>query len=168
MNATTARLALRATRTLALTIVLGATAPVSRASAQSAEKDVVTVIERFFAGMLARDTAMMRTTFDPAARLLGVETPRGGQPTVTAMPLDQFLAGIARMQGEGANEQIYSPEVRVDGDLATVWTFYTLHVGERFVHCGIDAFQLLRVNGEWKIVSVGDTRRTEGCEVGKS
>lgn len=167
MNAMTARLAARATRTLALTILLAAAAPATQASAQTSETDVVAVIETFFAGMLARDTAMMRTTFDPAARLLGVATPRGGQPTVTATSMDEFLAGVGRMQGEGANERIFEPEVRIDGDLAQVWTFYTLHVGERFIHCGVDAFQLLRVNGAWKIVSVADTRRTENCEVPK-
>jgi hypothetical protein len=165
VNGTTARLAAHATRALSLTLVLAGAAPTSRASAQSAEKDVVGVIETFFAGMLARDTAMMRTTFDPAARLLGIATPRGEQPTVTATSMDSFLAGVARMQGEGANERIYQPEVRIDGDLAQVWTFYTLHVGERFIHCGIDAFQLLRVGETWKIVSVADTRRTERCEV---
>jgi hypothetical protein len=165
VNGSTARLAARAWRTLALTVLLGAVAPAARASAQTDEKDVVAVVERFFAGMLARDTAMMRTTFDPAARLLGIVTPRGGQPTVQVTTMDQFLAGISRMQGEGANERIHRPEVRIDQDLASVWTFYTLHVGERFIHCGIDSFQLLRVGGEWKIVSVADTRRTEGCEV---
>jgi hypothetical protein len=167
LNRTTARLAARCTRTFALTLLLAAAAPAARASAQTAEKDVVAVIEQFFAGMLARDTAMMRSTFDPAARLLGITTPRGGQPTVRAITMDQFLAGVAQMQGEGANERIYEPEVRIDQDLATVWTYYTLHVGERFSHCGIDAFQLLRLGGAWKIVSVADTRRTEGCEQGK-
>ena len=167
MNGSAARLAAHATRTLTLTVLLAAAAPATRASAQTAEQDVVAVIEKFFAGMLARDTAMMRSTFDPAARLLGIATPPGGQPTVRATTMDQFLASVANMQGEGADERIHQPEVRIDQDLATVWTFYTLHVGERFLHCGIDSFQLLRIAGEWKIVSVADTRRTENCEVPK-
>jgi hypothetical protein len=80
--------------------------------------------------------------------------------------MDDFLANVARGTGEGANERIYAPEVRIDGNLATVWTFYTLHVGERFSHCGIDAFQLLKLPAGWKIVAVADTRRTTGCDVG--
>lgn len=150
--------------TIALASLLGA-AP-GGASAQSAEeKEVVAVVETFFAGMLARDTALMRTTFDPVAVLFGVATPQGGEPAVRVTPMGQFLAGVARGTGEGANERIHAPEVRIDGDLATVWTFYTLHVGERFLHCGIDAFQLLRLPAGWKIVAVADTRRTENCEV---
>jgi len=164
---TTPRLAAQTTRTLALTILMAAAAPAGRVAAQTAEKDVVAVVQTFFDGMLARDTAMMRTTFDPSARLLAIATPQGGRPGVRVITMDQFLASVAGMQGEGANERIYQPEVRIDQDLATVWTFYTLHVGERFIHCGIDAFQLLRLDGEWKIVSVADTRRTEGCEAPK-
>jgi hypothetical protein len=62
------------------------------------------------------------------------------------------------------DEKVFTPIVQIDGDLASVWTFYTLHIGEQFSHCGIDAFMLLRVAGQWKIVSLADTRRQENCE----
>ncbi len=127
-------------------------------------KAVVAVVERFFQGMLQRDTALMRSTVDPSARLMA-STTRDGHTTISALPMDRFIASTASRQGEGANEQIHAPEVHVDGDLAQVWTFYTLHVGERFIHCGTDAFQLMRTETGWKIVNVADTRRTTNCEV---
>jgi hypothetical protein len=134
----------------------------SRAEAQSAdERAVVQVVERLFQGMLARDTAMMRSTMSPAAQMLGRS--QDGQ-TLRWGSVDSFLQAIGRMQGEGANERIYAPQVHIDGDLASVWTFYTLHVGERFSHCGYDSFQLWRTGEGWKIVSIADTRRTENCD----
>ena len=133
------------------------------AHAQDAEREVVAVVERLFQGMLARDTAMLRSTFDASARLYSFGM-RDGQAVINGSPADVFIASIGRGQGEGANERIYSPEVRIDGNLATVWTFYTLHVGERFIHCGVDAFQLYGTPAGWKIVSVADTRRTENCD----
>lgn len=131
------------------------------ARAQSAEAEVVAVVERLFDGMRARDTTLMRSTFDASARLYGLT--RDGEIRVT--PIDAFLGSIA--SGDTSvvlDEKIYAPEVRIDGNLASVWTFYTLHVGERFSHCGIDALILYRGNNGWKIVSLGDTRRTEGCD----
>ena len=125
------------------------------------EREVVAVVERLFEGMLARDTAMMRSTMSPAAQMLGRS--QDGQ-TLRWGSVDAFLQAIGRMQGEGANERIYAPQVHIDGDLASVWTFYTLHVGERFSHCGYDSFQLWRTSEGWKIVSIADTRRTENCE----
>jgi hypothetical protein len=106
------------------------------------------------------DTAKMRSTFAPAAQLLGVS--RDGQ-TLRWAGVDGFIQSVGS-RGGGANERIHAPEVRIDGNLATVWTFYTLHVGDRFSHCGYDSFQLYRQAEGWKIVSIADTRRTENCD----
>jgi hypothetical protein len=125
-----------------------------------AEREVVSVIETFFEGMLEKDAAKLRSTVSPNATLWGVDN-RGA---VSAMPIEQFITGVTTREGEGANERIFSPRVEMDGGTAHVWTFYTLHVGERFIHCGYDSFQMLRTGEGWKIVSVADTRRTENCE----
>jgi hypothetical protein len=61
------------------------------------------------------------------------------------------------------DEVLHDVEVRVDGPLATVWTYYDFFAGGEFSHCGYDAMQLLKVRGDWKIVALADTRRTEGC-----
>jgi hypothetical protein len=49
----------------------------------------------------------------------------------------------------------------VDGPLATAWMDYTFHVGERFSHCGVNAFQLFRSDDGWQIIQIADTRRSE-------
>ena len=59
--------------------------------------------------------------------------------------------------------RIWDPEVRIDGDLAQVWAYYTFHRNGAFSHCGVDAFMLLKVGGEWKITQLADSRRTTGC-----
>jgi hypothetical protein len=129
----------------------------------AAEKEVVAVVEKTFTAMLARDTTAMKALFDPNARLVSGVT-RDGVTTVSYTPMADFIAGVGRGTGPGANERIYAPEVRIDGNLASVWTFFTLHVGERFIHCGVDAFHLIRGEQGWKIVGVADTRRTENCD----
>jgi hypothetical protein len=47
---------------------------------------------------------------------------------------------------------------------------YSFFAGPRFSHCGIDAFQLFRGPGGWKIFQLTDTRRRTGCpgETGSS
>jgi len=132
----------------------------AEASAQNAEVDVVAVVERLFEGMRMRDTTMMRSVFDPSARLYGVT--RDG--AVRASVPDDFIRSVGSREGPMLDEKVFAPHVQIDGDLASVWTFYTLHIGDQFSHCGIDAFMLLRVAGQWKIVSLADTRRQENCE----
>jgi len=53
--------------------------------------------------------------------------------------------------------------LRIDGDVAQVWAYYTFHRNQQFSHCGVDAFMLLKVGTEWKITQLADSRRTEGC-----
>jgi hypothetical protein len=141
--------------------LIGTAAPAAAQAA--AEKDVVAVVEKTFTAMLARDTAGMKALFDPNARLVSGVT-RDGVTTVSYTSMNDFIAGVGRGTGPGANERIYAPEVRIDGNLAAVWTFYTLHVGDRFIHCGVDAFHLIRGDKGWKIVAIADTRRTENCD----
>ena len=46
---------------------------------------------------------------------------------------------------------------------AVVTVDYSFYAGERFSHCGIDAFQLFKSADGWKIFQLTDTRRTTGC-----
>lgn len=131
------------------------------ARAQDAEREqVIAVVERLFEGMRTRDTTMMRSTFAPGAHLYGVAQ----DGTLRAMSPDGFIASIGGRQGAPVDERVFAPQVRIDGNLATVWTFYTLHVGEEFSHCGVDAFLMYRMADGWKIAALGDTRRRENCE----
>jgi hypothetical protein len=101
--------------------------------------------------------------FAPNAQLLGLAQ-REGTTSVRALPAAQFVSSIAGAPAGDLIERVYDPQVMVDGNLAAYWAFYTFHVGERFSHCGVDSIQLFKFPEGWKIVSVADTRRQEGCE----
>jgi len=153
------------TRLLPLFAALAlAATPVRPLHAQTAdEKAVLEVVQRLFDGMRANDSAMVRSAFHPEARLITRAT-REGRVVVNVVGIDAFVRSVAGA-GRPLDERIYDPEVRVDGDFAQVWTYYTFHLGETFSHCGVDGFQLVRTEEGWKIVSIGDTRRKEGCEI---
>ena len=87
---------------------------------------------------------------------------RGGVSRVQVLPVSGFIEALGGAT-ETWNERMYSPEVRIDGPLATVWTEYDFHLGTQFSHCGVDAFQLLKTSAGWKVVALSDTARREGC-----
>lgn len=130
-------------------------------SAQGAdEQAVLDVVTRLFDGMRTRDTTAMRAAFAPGAKMWGIS--RTGE--IQGESIDGWITSIARIPaGQDADEVLHDPEVRIDGAIATVWTYYDLFIGERFLHCGYDSFQLVKAQEAWKIVSVTDTRRQEGC-----
>jgi hypothetical protein len=147
---------------VALALVVSATT--TRAQSSDAEKaKIVATVQKVFDAMRTRDTSLLTQAFDSSARLVGVNT-RGAAPTVSLTAPAQFGAAIAKAPaGDVWNERIFDPEVRVDGDLAQVWAYYTFHRNATFTHCGIDAFMLRKVGENWKITQLADSRRTQGC-----
>ena len=117
---------------------------------------------RLCSGAPETDTALLSQAFDSTARLVGVSN--RGTPSVSLTAASQFGAAIARAPaGDVWNERIYDPEVRIDGNVAQVWAYYTFHRNTTFNHCGVDAFMLVKVGTTWKITQLADSRRTEGC-----
>jgi|SRR5689334_3760232 putative lumazine-binding protein len=139
-------------------------APSMSLHAQDAERTaVLATVQKVFTAMRTRDTALLRQAFDTSARLAGVST-RNGPATVRLTVPAAFGNAIASAPaGDVWNERIWDPEVRIDGDVAQVWAYYTFHRNNTFSHCGVDAFMLLKVGSEWKITQLADSRRTTGC-----
>lgn len=134
------------------------------ARAQASDRAaILATVQHVFDAMRTRDTTLLHQAFDSTARLVGVSN-RGGSLSVSLTSASQFGAAITRAAaGDVWNERIYEPEVRVDGDVAQVWAYYTFHRNKVFTHCGVDAFMLLKVGDAWKITQLADSRRTEGC-----
>ena len=150
---------------IVLSLVLPAASAADPAAAQqqSDEQAVIAVVQKLFDGMRARDTVMMKSTFAPGAQLLGLAQ-RDGSESMRVTPATQFVSGITGAGPGEFIERVYEPEVKIDGNLATYWAFYTFSVGDRLSHCGYDAALLFKFADGWKIATIADTRRQEGCE----
>lgn len=135
-------------------------------AASPEEAEVLAVLDRLFHGMRMRDASILEEVFHPEARML-VAPPGGAAPVpVPVRSTESFIASVGASM-EPLHEPYFNPEVRIDGHLATVWTFYHIYRGETFVHCGYDSFDLVRTPDGWKLVFLAYTTRTEGCEGGR-
>jgi uncharacterized protein (TIGR02246 family) len=146
---------------LLLTLPFIAAAP---AAAQTDDEAAVrAVITRLFDGMRAGNGAVFAELFTPDARLQTAAMRRDGTPVLASMPVDSFAAMVSQPRDFVLDERIDAWDVRVDGPLAVVTVDYSFYAGERFSHCGIDAFQLFKAADGWRIFQLTDTRRTTGC-----
>jgi hypothetical protein len=155
------RLSLRLTVTVSVIVLASAARAQTTVAVPDEREAVLAVVQRLWDGMKTRDTALVRSVFDPSASLTRIST-RGGDARVHVTPVSAFIEALGKAT-EAWNERTYAPEVRIDGPLATVWTEYDFHLGTQFSHCGVDAFQLLKTSAGWKIVALSDTARREGC-----
>jgi len=131
----------------------------------AAEKDaVLQPVTQLFDAMRQHDSAAARTAFAPGGRLVSV-TDRNGEVKMETISPDDFARAVGRGAGGPPwDERIYDPEVRIDGRLATVWVWYDFLAGDKWSHCGIDAFMLAKLVDGWKITQLADTRQTTGCK----
>ncbi|MFN8059969.1 MAG: nuclear transport factor 2 family protein [Vicinamibacterales bacterium] len=133
------------------------------AQAQDEKAAVLAVVKQLFDGMRAKDASMVKGAFHPSAQLFSSST-KEGRPEVAVTTLDAFVAAVTRPRPEVNDERTRNEVVQIDGAFAAVWADYAFYRGTTFSHCGVDAFHLAKDAGGWKIVALGDTRRTEGCD----
>ncbi|MEQ8524468.1 nuclear transport factor 2 family protein [Gracilimonas sp.] len=149
---------------LLLTVaVLLFTVPESVNAQTQDAKDVQATIEQLFDGMRASDSAMVADAFTKDAIMKRVATNQNGEVMVNTGNLAAFLNAIGSPKNEVWDERIGSYDINIDGNLATVWTPFEFYRGDTFSHCGVNSFQLVKKDGDWKIFFIVDTNRQSNC-----
>lgn len=131
----------------------------------SEEEKVKQVVNTFFEGFHARDSIIMKSVFhtDPVVQTIGKT--KAGETKLMNEELEKVLKGIVSIPLETEfKEVLHDYVIKIDGDMANAWTPYSFYLNDTFSHCGVNNFQLLKQNEEWKIIYLIDTRRREGCE----
>jgi hypothetical protein len=131
---------------------------------QLPEDSVKAVIIRMFSGMKEADTTLLKSCFAESMIMQTITTGKEGKPVVSTENKNNFIAFIGKETPGNADERISFETVKVDGPLAIAWTPYQFYYKGKFSHCGVNSFQLVRLNGEWKIQYLIDTRRRQGCD----
>jgi hypothetical protein len=123
-------------------------------------------VTTLFAGMNLGDSTMVHSAFAENATMASIGKDKTAKVVLRReSSISGFLKAVGTPHDEPWSEPIWDTRIEVDGDLAQVWTQYAFYRGKKFSHCGVDAFQLVRQNGVWKIFHLTDTRQTENCNV---
>lgn len=132
----------------------------------SDEQPISQVVHKLFEGMEKGDSAMVRSVF---ARQVTMATIRRDKNNAPSISHESSIAGFVKAVGtphpEKWFEEIWGLEISVDGDFAQAWCDYAFYVGNKFSHCGVDAFQFYRTPTGWKIFHLADTRRASPCNI---
>lgn len=131
------------------------------APAQDDEAQVLAAVQQFFDTMETKDVQQARDVLDPEGRFVSVRWTDGNE-VVRGSSLSGFIDGLEK-DGPALLERMWEPEVMIHGPIAVVWTRYDFHRDGAFSHCGVDAFQLVRSDGRWKITGGAYTVERENC-----
>lgn len=129
--------------------------------AQDEKKEVLTIAHQFFEALEKGDTTTFRSLFLDDARNYFVQERdtkiRAGSQSPKSFRADKDRVVRERFIKDGV-------EVMVHNRIAMVWGSYNLWINDKFLHCGVDAFTLLKTDAGWKISSLSFSMETEGCQ----
>jgi hypothetical protein len=132
--------------------------------AQSEETKVAEVINQLFTGMHKADSTLVRSAFANEVTMATAFRNKQGAPVlIREYSIKDFVKSIGTPKPEPFSEETWNLKIQIDADFAQAWCDYAFYVGNKFSHCGVDAFQLHKTAEGWKIFHLADTRRREGC-----
>lgn len=82
-----------------------------------------------------------------------------GKKLLNSEPFEHFLKSIASIPADSKfEERLLNFKVEENGPLAVVNTAYEFYYNGNFSHCGVNNFTLVKLEDQWKIVHLIDTR----------
>lgn len=137
-----------------------------KAQNKEAEKQAIKkVIETFFEGLHKGDSTILKSTMHATIKIQTTATNREGKKVLKTETKQQVLTNIANKRPQDTYlEKLLSFTIKIDGNLASVWTPYEFYYNGNFSHCGANSFQLFNNNGKWEIIFLVDMRRRSGCK----
>jgi hypothetical protein len=93
--------------------------------------------------------ALARLTLDSS--VVGGAGLRNGVERVSLRTWRQFISGTDTSR---FTERGFEATARVQDRVAQVWMPYDLYIGDRWSHCGVDVFTLMKREGRWRVAAL--------------
>lgn len=136
----------------------------AQSEAKNDSIEIMTIITDVFDGMRTNDSSKISRHMHPRVKMQSVNL--NGDDTKISLigEASGWLAAVASEKDQIWDERTYNYQIQSKDRLASVWMDYAFYVGEQFSHCGVNSFQLVKMNEKWKIIYIIDTRKQEGCD----
>lgn len=121
----------------------------------TSEKEIVKPIETLFNAMKSADSLGVKNAFSGSA----IMQTFGKNQEIRTDKVEDFAKQVGTSQAGDLDERFTISKILVDGNMASVWVPYQFYYKGNFSHCGVNSFQLAKINNEWKIQYIIDTRR---------
>ena len=125
----------------------------------TSEKEIIKPIENLFNAMKSADSLGVKNAFSGSA----IMQTFGKNQEIRTDKVEDFAKQVGASQAGDLDERFTISEILVDGNMASVWVPYQFYYKGNFSHCGVNSFQLAKINNEWKIQYIIDTRRKDNC-----
>ena len=143
------------------TILAGALAGSAMAQAQDARcalpsepEGIAAALDAAITGPADKDRACMKALFIPEARLMFVSLGTDGAPTYRIETLDAWIARVKTRGHAMLEEKQLKFRIERYGNIAHLWSTYTLQSDGKQVARGINSIQAIKEAGGWRVTAI--------------
>jgi len=133
-------------------------------SQENEKAEVKKVVETFFEGFHKQDSVLMKSVLADGVVLQTTGRNKEGKTLFRNEKISKLISSITSIPDSVSfEEKLTSWSIQVDRTMANVWVGYEFWLNGNFSHCGINSFQMVNFDGDWKIIYLIDTRGRAGC-----
>jgi len=125
----------------------------------SAKTSVTQTVTAVFDAMRLHQGDVLKAQFAPQALLQRVRS----NGSIVTNNIDKF-AMVITTSASLLDERLLDIISHRSGNLASVWTPYAFYIDRKISHCGVNSFQLIKLDGQWKIQYLIDNIYSGSCE----
>ena len=130
--------------------------------------DVKKTFETFFEGFHKGDTTLMKSTMMKEITIQTAFFNKKGEGVFVEDGPEKLVNAIAnRPDDQKWDERLTNFNIQIDANMANAWVDYEFWFNEKFSHCGVNSFQLVKTEGKWRIIYLIDSRRRSSCDSSK-
>lgn len=137
--------------------------PVPAGHQPGEEAAVLEAMNRYVAAISASDLETMAAMQTPEGMTYRARATEGGAWEVVARP-NSYWVDPSQADGRAYQERYWSPTVLVRGGIAVVWAPYEFRIDGQRSHCGVDVFDFVKIDGEWRVSNSMWTVEPEACD----
>ena len=124
---------------------------------------ILALLDKAFAAVASGDPDDWRPLLMEEARSLDILIESDGKASPRERSYREYLATLTPGQHRFFERWLGEPTVLIRGPIAVVWGEYDFWIDGVFSHCGVDAVNLGKFDGEWKIAHFMWTVEREDC-----
>lgn len=122
------------------------------------------MVKGFFEAFHAKDSIAMKKFVAEEVVLQTTGRSKNGKTVFKTGKIGKLYQSIVGIPDSVQfQEKLTSWSIQVDRTMANAWVGYEFWYNGSFSHCGINSFQLISFDGEWKIIYLIDTRGKSDC-----
>ena len=134
-----------------------------RANSQKADTEAIKqTIITLFKAMRTGDVELLKSVYSEDTMLQSISNDKEGKAILTNENTHDLEKVIGTTHKAVYDERVAFYDIKVYGNIASVWAPYKFYIDERLSHTGVDIFQLMKVDEGWRIIHIVDTRVKPG------